>query len=431
MYNNDGHTALDSKVSAKADTPDLSLVLVGRSLDDGKEDLVVHASSNVFGPTITSLVVLQGLGFQINEGACPFSGQRPCLYKIFAPNTEINLKEMVTTVSGAVLKIREVERLLNNCGWSIFREHQRPIKEGHRAAQKNILKTKDDDKFNYVMTYIKEQSGSARFVTHYIPKQGPDYPPDLLAVIEFLELKSFDGCPESSYRQCFYYTLDGAERDDVSLINRPADKAHKYFDNLETDFGKACGLLIGIDSDLRNVGLPILDIKYSESATVISLPGNKVPEIAHLPREGKEGEKEPQYIWDVFISHATEDKDTFVRQLATELRSKRLQVWYDEFTLRVGDSLRRSIDKGLVKSRYGIVILSSNFFGRKWPEDELNGLAIRERKGEKVILPVWLDVDADYIAEYSPILADRFAAKASDGMNKVISDLLAVIRPNS
>lgn len=135
------------------------------------------------------------------------------------------------------------------------------------------------------------------------------------------------------------------------------------------------------------------------------------------------------FEWDVFISHATEDKDVFVRQLAKELGSKSLHVWYDEFTLRVGDSLRQSIEKGLAKSRYGIVVLSSNFFAKKWPQDELNGLAVRERRGEKVILPVWLNVDENYIASYSLILADRIAAKASDGMAKVISDLLVVISP--
>ena len=137
------------------------------------------------------------------------------------------------------------------------------------------------------------------------------------------------------------------------------------------------------------------------------------------------------FEWDVFICHATEDKDIFVRQLAKELGLKGLRVWYDEFTLRVGDSLRQSIEKGLAKSRYGIVVLSPNFFAKKWPQDELNGLAVRERRGKKVILPVWLSVDVDYVATYSPMLADRVAAQASDGMAKVISDLLMVIKPNS
>jgi hypothetical protein len=65
--------------------------------------------------------------------------------------------------------------------------------------------------------------------------------------------------------------------------------------------------------------------------------------------------------WDVFISHASEDKEDFVRLLAERLRTHGLRVWYDDFTLTVGDSLRRSIDRGLARSRYGIVVISPNF----------------------------------------------------------------------
>jgi hypothetical protein len=78
--------------------------------------------------------------------------------------------------------------------------------------------------------------------------------------------------------------------------------------------------------------------------------------------------------WDVFISHATEDKDLFVRPLAETLQRLGVSVWYDEFTLRLGDSLRRSIDKGLVSSNFGLVVISQNFIKKKWPEYELNGL---------------------------------------------------------
>ena len=78
--------------------------------------------------------------------------------------------------------------------------------------------------------------------------------------------------------------------------------------------------------------------------------------------------------WDVFISHASEDKDDFVRHLADRLRRTGLRVWFDEFTLTVGDSLRRSIDRGLTRSRYGIVVVSPNFLQKNWPQRDLMGL---------------------------------------------------------
>jgi len=72
--------------------------------------------------------------------------------------------------------------------------------------------------------------------------------------------------------------------------------------------------------------------------------------------------------WDVFICHASEDKDSFVRPLAIALQEAQLKVWYDEFTLNAGDSLRRSIDKGLAGSRWGLVVLSPYFFAKEWPQ---------------------------------------------------------------
>jgi hypothetical protein len=82
--------------------------------------------------------------------------------------------------------------------------------------------------------------------------------------------------------------------------------------------------------------------------------------------------------YDVFISHASEDKDAIVRELAEALDGEGLDVWYDEFELRVGSSLRRSIDQGLANSRFGVVVLSNAFFKRDWPNYELDGLVTRE-----------------------------------------------------
>ena len=94
-------------------------------------------------------------------------------------------------------------------------------------------------------------------------------------------------------------------------------------------------------------------------------------------------------LYDVFICHASEDKDEFVRPLAETLRSHHLEVWYDEFALDIGDSLREAIDRGLATSRYGIVVLSPSFFRKQWPRRELNGLVAREMGEDRgMILPI-------------------------------------------
>jgi hypothetical protein len=53
------------------------------------------------------------------------------------------------------------------------------------------------------------------------------------------------------------------------------------------------------------------------------------------------------------------------RWRALALRVQRLKVWFDVFTLTIGDSLRRSIDRGLAESKFGIVVLSEAFFRKQ------------------------------------------------------------------
>jgi HD-GYP domain-containing protein (c-di-GMP phosphodiesterase class II) len=135
------------------------------------------------------------------------------------------------------------------------------------------------------------------------------------------------------------------------------------------------------------------------------------------------------FQWDVFISHASEDKDRIARPLAEALRKKGLRVWYDEFSLKVGDSLHQKIDEGLEQSRFGVVILSPRFFRKYWPREELNGLATREVDGTQVILPVWHKVVFSKVRLYSPRLASRIAARTKDGLPHVVNKLLEVISP--
>jgi hypothetical protein len=136
------------------------------------------------------------------------------------------------------------------------------------------------------------------------------------------------------------------------------------------------------------------------------------------------------YEYDVFISHASEDKDGFVRPLAEELRKRGYGVWYDEFSLTLGDSLRRSIDKGLGNSKYGIVVLSPNFLEKEWPQKELDGLAAREIEGRKVILPIWHNILYEDIIKYSPTLADKLAVSTSKGLDYVVREIVKVIEPS-
>jgi len=133
---------------------------------------------------------------------------------------------------------------------------------------------------------------------------------------------------------------------------------------------------------------------------------------------------------DVFICHASEDKEDFVRPLAERLRQQHIDVWYDEFSLSIGDSLTQKIDEGLAKSRFGIVVLSPNFFKKPWAKRELNGLTTREMAEKRdLILPIWHRVGVNDVIQYSPPLADKRAASSSDGINAVLREITKKVKP--
>ncbi len=137
-----------------------------------------------------------------------------------------------------------------------------------------------------------------------------------------------------------------------------------------------------------------------------------------------------EYRYDVFISHATEDKDEIVRPLAKALIDQSLRVWYDELELRIGDSLRRKIDEGLARSQFGIVVLSQAFFEKNWPQYELDGLVTREMTEGRVILPLWHRITKEEIISHSPSLADKIARNTSNSTIAEIAQEIADVIQN-
>ena len=113
--------------------------------------------------------------------------------------------------------------------------------------------------------------------------------------------------------------------------------------------------------------------------------------------------------YDVFISHATEDKESFVNELVEELKKRNVRVWVDVLNIKWGDPLRKSIDEGLKKSHFGIVVISKHFIAKGWTQYELDGLFEKEMLGGKVILPVWHDITKKEVFDFSPTLAGRKA----------------------
>lgn len=112
-----------------------------------------------------------------------------------------------------------------------------------------------------------------------------------------------------------------------------------------------------------------------------------------------------------FISHDSRDKEEIARPIATRLRAMGCPVWYDEFSLEVGQSLRESIEHGLKVSKMCVFVLTPNFLAKGgWPKREYQAVFTRELVEERnLILPVWAGVAVREVYDYSPVLADRVA----------------------
>lgn len=162
--------------------------------------------------------------------------------------------------------------------------------------------------------------------------------------------------------------------------------------------------------------------------TIQESPLSSVPSLVQNAPPGR-GPEEPVRDFDVFISHASEDKDQVVRPLAHALQNGGLKVWYDEFELRIGDSLRKRIDMGVARSRFGVVVLSRSFLGKGWPNYELDGLVTRSVGGEQIILPIWHDITKQEVVNYSPSLADKLArSTGTHTIDEIAQEIVDVIR---
>ena len=129
-----------------------------------------------------------------------------------------------------------------------------------------------------------------------------------------------------------------------------------------------------------------------------------IPETIHTYVESNEE-------YDVFVSHAWEDKEGFVDEFVAELEKLDIKVWYDKQRIKWGDSMRARIDDGLKKSKFGIAVISPDYIadGKYWTKAELDGLFQLESVNGKMLLPIWHNITKQQVMNYSPIIASKLA----------------------
>jgi hypothetical protein len=220
--------------------------------------------------------------------------------------------------------------------------------------------------------------------------------------------------------------------DSSNFSSYKSGRAHHYHGGL----AKQSPLRLAIPSSGHwHVAIDMQGLRGSTRASVRVLPG-PLPEIREAPlssvpslvRDAPPAREPGGQAYDVFISHASEDKDAIVRALALALTALGLKVWYDEFTLRIGDSLRQKIDRGLATSRVGLVVLSPSFVSKGWTNYELDGIVTRTISGEQILLPIWHDITKQQVIDFSPSLADKVARSTAthtvEEIAKEIAELL-------
>lgn len=126
-----------------------------------------------------------------------------------------------------------------------------------------------------------------------------------------------------------------------------------------------------------------------------------------------------------FISHDSRDKDLIASVIANELQKRMIPIWYDEYSLRLGDSLRESIEKGLKECKKCILILSPNFIENLgWTKVEFNTIFTREIiETKNLVLPVWAGVTKEEIYDYCPLLVDRVGVNWDKGLEVVVNKI--------
>jgi hypothetical protein len=163
--------------------------------------------------------------------------------------------------------------------------------------------------------------------------------------------------------------------------------------------------------------------------------GDPAPGPFTPPRRlGDSTSAEPEHATpdhDVFLSHASEDKEDIARPLKQALEARGLTVWFDEIKIKVGQSIRQEIEKGIAHARFGVVILSPDFFAKQWTQAELDALFSKKMaSGENLILPIWHRVTKDQVNAQSPLLSGILALNSSlMTIDEMADALLDVVGP--
>lgn len=230
---------------------------------------------------------------------------------------------------------------------------------------------------------------------------------------------------------------DSAERDSIAAEKKRSELEKKLAD-LEKKIGSA---QTRYEKDQQAAQKKALDSIRRQNATAARqfspprrlgdpAPGPTVPP-RRMGNPAAVGPQAPPSPDDVFLSHASEDKDEIARPLQRALEARGVTVWFDEIKIKVGQSIRQEIEKGIAHARFGVVVMSPDFFAKQWTRAELDALFSKKMaSGENLILPIWHRVTKDQVNAQSPLLSGILALNSSlMTIDEMAAAILDVVRP--
>lgn len=185
---------------------------------------------------------------------------------------------------------------------------------------------------------------------------------------------------------------------DVKIFAERYLKRHPLYDNIRsTIFHKS----IGVVGELKSCLTAIQDDKAFFSSSDISY--------------SKTVKTSPNRKYDLFLSHASKDKEDYVNDLFSSLKELGINIFYDTEVIQWGDNWKNKILDGVAKSEFAIIVISKNFFDREWTEKELNELLSRQNESkQKMVLPILKDISIKELREKYPQVADIQAIDSRD-----------------
>ncbi|MCW2093073.1 UNVERIFIED_ORG: putative transcriptional regulator [Rhodococcus erythropolis] len=238
---------------------------------------------------------------------------------------------------------------------------------------------------------------------------------------------------EAAVRKSKNTVVEKINRAEADRLANAANDAEKKYLDLERDLADVELKATLLERELeqaRPSDSEILERKWVALRRVAKDAASQFPSslVTHV---GAKREVAPQnLVCDVFLSHASEDKDEVARPLKDALEAIGVSVWFDEIQIKVGHSIRQSIEKGIQDCRFGVVIISPNFFAKQWTNAELDALFGKKMgTGEDLVLPVWHHVSKDEVTRNSPLLAGILALNtATMTVDEIASALAEVVR---